>query len=107
VSYDAGSPEHIAELRKSSWTLQKFKTRPGLAEKGDHGCLQRYDGQSYDPERFELWEDAWEHDHCVLCGQMLMDETCDNAIDTGYTDGRDWVCPPCFTHYVCPKNDNT
>ncbi len=87
MSYDAGSPEHIAKLRMSSWILQKFKTRHGLVEKGAEGVLQRYDGQPYDSNRFELVEDAWEHDHCVLCGQMLMENTSDNAIDAGYTDG--------------------
>lgn len=106
MSYDSGSSEHIAELRKSSWTLQKFKTLPGLVEKGVDGPLRRYDGQPYDPIRYELWEDAWEHDHCVLCGQMLMEEACDNyAIDTGHTDGSDWICPPCFARHLSLKND--
>ena len=63
MSYDAGSPEHVAKLRKSSWTLQKYKTRPGLVERRADGMLCRYDGQPYDSKRLDLVEDAWEHDH--------------------------------------------
>jgi hypothetical protein len=106
MSYDSGSPEHIAELRKSSWSLQRFTTRHGLVDRNT-GVLHRYDGQPYDPERFELCEDAWEHDHCVTCGRVMMEHPDDAAIDTGYTDGKEWLCASCFTWYLGKSNEST
>lgn len=106
MNYDAGSPEHLTELRRSSWTLRKFTTRPGLSERAT-GILHRYDGQPYDPKRFEFLEDAWEHDHCVVCGRMLIEDPYDDAVDTGYTDGKAWLCIYCFEQHLAPKNENT
>ena len=90
--------EHIAEsvkyCRSKKWQKASWKRRPALiAKKG--GASSLYIGQTFDPEKFNLVEDGWEHDHCEICWWTLCDS--DNPEEnTGYTDGKDWVCSECY-----------
>jgi len=45
----------------------------------------------------------WDHDHCLGCGQKLMDSECEDAQKLGwmtiavplYGDDTEWVCDDC------------
>jgi Clp amino terminal domain, pathogenicity island component len=52
-----------------------------------------------DAGHFELVPDGWKADHCLICDWELS-ESEDDAHNTGYTNGRDWLCTECFEKFL-------
>ena len=55
--------------------LQEITSRTGSARwypvEGGHRVLILFQGGSYDPQRFTLQRDAWDHEHCSHCGDTI------------------------------------
>lgn len=52
-----------------------------------------YRGQPYDPDRFELMDDAWDHEHCDVCYAHV-----DDGMVYWSNDGPEYVdlCTTCY-----------
>jgi hypothetical protein len=87
-------------FRARSWTRQAWVPRPALRGKGRAGGgLELFLGQEFDPNRYELIQDAWSHDHCPLCGEEISDLPHAPYHD-GYVHGGEWICPTCYERWV-------
>jgi hypothetical protein len=87
----------IAECAGRTWTFRKWQPSPALIQKS--GTRSQYCGQKYDPTKYTLDPKGWTHDHCQICWWTLSDSE-DEAINSGYTDGRGWICTECFNNFL-------
>jgi hypothetical protein len=42
------------------------------------------------------------HDHCEICWWTLADSP-DAEVNTGFTDGRDWICTECYERFIAGR----
>ena len=50
------------------------------------------------PAGATIEKDAWDHEHCELCGEKIAEyEGCQHE---GYTNGKDWLCEKCYKEYI-------
>lgn len=49
-------------------------------------------------KQFEVKKENWDHEHCSLCWQKIMDSDSPEVERFGYTDEEEfeWICPDCF-----------
>lgn len=93
----AEAAQSITDL---SFRQQRWENQPALVSKD--GMSQRpYEaGEEFDPDIWDLVPDAWDHEHCSICG----DHVCAHP-DCGHPNSYlnnegEWVCPPCFGRYL-------
>jgi hypothetical protein len=67
------TPEQLATFRRCQFVRRVFASYPCLRsiepmddEEGWH-VSKPYHGEPYDPEKFELLEGGWDHEHCDVC----------------------------------------
>jgi Clp amino terminal domain, pathogenicity island component len=94
-------------LRKSQsldrmfhWERRLSVPRAALVKRGS-GEVMLYTGQPYDCAMFDLAEDGWKHDHCVVCWQSLYAEDRPDQ-SFGYTNGQEWLCETCCGMLIVP-----
>lgn len=93
----------IAACRGSDWRMERWKPSAALVHKNG-GRVSLYTGQQYDPEKIELVEHGWSHDHCEICWFALRDSDKDEE-NTGWTDGEHaWLCLECHEKFIAAKN---
>ena len=81
------------------WHKETWRPSPALIQK-DGGSCSQYLGQKFDPEKSDLIEVGWDHDHCEICWWTLH-EAEDEAQGVGYrNEGRSWLCTECFERFV-------
>jgi len=92
--------ESVEWVREQPWKKEKWVARAALISKGS---TSDYVGQKYDPEKTELVEDGWSHDHCEVCWWTLCES--DNQVEgEGYTtNGHAWLCSECYETFVQNK----
>lgn len=90
--------ESIAYSRSSAWQETKWRPRPALVHR-DGGRVSLYTGQGYDPDKIDLVEDGWNHDHCQICWWDLH-EADDAEHGIGYSDGEGWLCSECYNKFI-------
>ena len=96
--------EQATELRKYNWTFKKWTSRPALIDKSG-GRSSEYTGQNYDPEKTDLIEDGWTHDHCEICFATISEGDSDDDFETeGYNFENAWVCKSCYQKFIQPEN---
>jgi hypothetical protein len=88
-----------AWFQARTWTPRSWLPRPALRRKDGKGGLDLYLGQEFDPEHYELLEEAWSHDHCPLCGEEISDLP-HAPHHQGYERDGEWICPPCYERWV-------
>ena len=97
--------ELIKDCQSQKWQLKKWKAQPALIEKSGR-FIQYYYGQKYDFGKFELVEDAWDHDHCEFCNITISNCEHKNCIHEAYESADHcWVCPDCYRHLVISRED--
>lgn len=85
--------------RQQSWTRQRWQPTPALVHKKG-GRTSQYVGQKFDPDKIDLVEDGWTHDHCAVCWHALFDGEKEED-NTGWTDGnRNWLCSECHDKLI-------
>jgi len=63
---------------------------------------ETYSDPATRPEGCELVAGGWDHEHCGLCWERIMEEP--HGQPDGYTDGRHrWLCIACFERFVSPR----
>jgi hypothetical protein len=96
--------EMVGEINKDEFIFKNWFPRPGLKEKNSDFVSRLYIGQSYDKNQFDLVENGWTDDHCIICMRTLGENPNDYIETSGYFDGDDWVCKSCFEEFVLPEN---
>ena len=92
--------ELAVEFRKIEWRFADWQPPPALVDRNG-GAMSRYQGQSYDPTRFDLVDDAWDHDHCEFCWATVSSEPSWGGFSSAYTDTEGcWICPICFERII-------
>lgn len=89
--------EIIQWAKKINWDKTQWKSQQALVEKKG-GKIALYTGQKYDPEYFNLIEDAWSHDHCEICSQRIENN------DIAYQCENEIICSDCYLEFVLPEN---
>ena len=82
-----------------TWNRETWKPTAALVHKKG-GTVSQYRGQKFDPDKIDLVEDGWTHDHCEICWWTLHES--DDADDgVGYrNETNGWICTECFDHFV-------
>ena len=97
--------EDVAWIAQRSWQLEKWLCGPALIHKKG-GTVSYYRGQKFDPNKINLVQEGWSHDHCLICNWTLH-ETNDNDSGVGFTDANGgWLCQECYTKLIKPKMEN-
>ena len=80
--------EQLATFRRCAFTHRVFNPRPSLRAKspmhaddlppdsrdaGEWHMSKPYQGESFDPEEYEMSEDGWDHEHCDVCWAKVED----------------------------------
>ena len=94
------TPEQLATFARCQFVHRQFASYPSLRsieplnERGG-SFWQPYRGEAYDPEKFELVEGGWDHEHCDVCWEKIVDGvaywTNDDA-EAGHLD----LCESCY-----------
>lgn len=91
--------EEVRTCIDDPWSRQVWRPSPALIERKG-GSSRFYYGQKYDPKYFDLVEDGWTHDHCLICWWALR-ESDDPEESTGYSnESGGWICTECFERFV-------
>jgi hypothetical protein len=94
----------VVQDRERDWQRMNFKPSdmllihrgPGQGSIG----RQAVPGDEPGPGR-EIVKDGWDHVHCELCFATIA--AAGENPHEGYTDGKTWLCMPCFGKYVGPR----
>lgn len=102
--------EQILNARniEHDWQPKRWTPQPALIEING-GSSQLYHGQKYDPQYFNLVDDGWTHDHCLICFQTISNNSDQNeqVVSEGYTDQfNNWICHNCYSNFIQPKDYN-
>ncbi|WP_152051014.1 hypothetical protein [Tautonia marina] len=103
-------PNHLDQIPDAEWETfrrccfvpRTFRSYPCLLmiepmnEDGDRFWAP-FRGQPFDPQIFELVEEAWDHEHCDVCNRRIED-----GDDYWTNDGPEHVdlCPLCHPRVV-------
>ena len=101
-----GKPSDIGQIRDQVLTFKRFvwlkrewKPLDALVET-ESGRIHFDSGLADDP-RFKLVPAGWTKDWCAICGWELNPENPEHS--TGYTNGREWICPKCHDAFFDPN----
>ena len=96
--------EMVAEVEKEKFIFKNWFPRPGLKEKNTDFVSRLYIGQTFNENQFDLVEDGWINDHCLICFHTLGEDADEYKETSGHFDGEDWICKSCFEELVLPEN---
>ncbi|NDC39552.1 MAG: hypothetical protein EBZ48_16190 [Proteobacteria bacterium] len=82
-----------------TWHRETWKPTAALVHKKG-GTVSQYRGQKFDPDKIDLVERGWTHDHCEICWWTLRES--DDADDgEGYhNETNGWICSECFQQFI-------
>ncbi len=69
-------------------------------EPGGHRVLVLYEGGSFDEMVFEVASQAWDHEHCDACGEIIPPMTLCYVTRQGHYLS---LCEKCYQRYVMDK----
>jgi hypothetical protein len=97
--------KYAAECMVQKWELLTWVKQPALVNKERTKSCQ-YTGQQYDPKKFDVDPQGWDHEHCRFCFVTISDCGHSNCCGEGYTNGdNEWICPDCFEHLITNGED--
>ncbi len=101
-SWWADGEIELVEDRTRAWTLTKYKAADGywIVEDGYRMLGKVTPGRELPPGAV-IQENAWDHEHCALCWGKISEY--ENDSPEGYTDGKHWICPPCYEKHILPR----
>jgi hypothetical protein len=92
--------ERVNVLRKSNWYWQKQPWKARDLAVGKDGRLSFDVSLAEDAKSFELRQREWKTDQCPICFWALFESENQSQHNTGYTNGRDWVCIECYEKFL-------
>lgn len=83
---------------KGDFVLQTFRKSPAMVARepvNGHRMWTKYDPAVFDERVYELVPDMWDHEHCVICWDKILDG--DGFWENG--DGR-ILCEECHGEFL-------
>jgi len=96
--------EIATDFRSLKWDRKLWTNQPALVAKSGKSVCQ-YLGQEFDPNEYDLVDNAWNHDHCEFCNVTIKDCDSGRCITEGYVNEGTWLCPDCFEHIIKNEED--
>jgi len=95
-------PKLVAKAQAiKRWRKERFAVTNAWVLKSNPSAHKKpSQNEPFDPEKYEIREGAWNHEHCMLC--MTTISLLPEHQSEGYTDGREWLCVACYDKYVAP-----
>jgi hypothetical protein len=92
----------LVEDRSRQWQLRTFEPSDALGfDVEGQPVVRKREVDEDMTTSAHLLPDGWEHEHCALCWQKI--SLLPDTDQTGYTDGRDWLCTPCHDKFIKPR----
>ena len=93
--------EAVMRCREHSWYWHKqaWKKRDIVMDR-QSGRVSFDLRLAADPAKFELVKEGWKKDRCAVCRWELYEAPEDETHNTGYTNGRGWLCTECFEKFM-------
>jgi hypothetical protein len=98
------TPQQVAlvEDRSRHWRLTSFEPSATVAFESDGQTVVRKRQADDDiATAAHVVPGGWDHEHCALCWQKISGIA--GANQSGYTDGRDWLCTDCYEKFIIPR----
>ena len=96
--------DDISMIQSQRLELKKWKSSPALFDKSGK-YAQPYSGKKFDPEKFVLVENGWDHDHCRFCWATISDCDHKKCVHEAYDSNCGWICPDCYQHLIVNEED--
>jgi hypothetical protein len=77
----------LVEDRCRCWQAQTFRPSDALVQSPTN--------------EIEVMPEGWDHEHCTLCWQKISLRSGD--CQSGYTDGKSWLCTECYEKFIIPR----
>ncbi len=63
--------------------------------------IDTYDGVALYRKKYSRYSESWDHDHCDICSQKLMEAPGQDIENEGYStdDSYNWICIGCANKY--------
>lgn len=87
----------VSRYREHSWHWIKRKWKPpDIAVHRTTGQISFDLNLAQGAAHFEVVKGVWKKDHCAVCGWIIWDAPENVSINTGYSNGREWLCLECY-----------
>lgn len=90
----------VSEIKLSDFQYSNWLPRPALRDKKSGLITHLFVGQKFDETYFDLDNNGWTHDHCLICFNAIGADSNDYIYTDGYNSGSDWVCKSCYDELV-------
>ena len=95
AQWDRGFVESaVANNRRFLWRKQAYAAPDVVVQRSD-GAISFDTGLAKDTSAFEMVKGGWQETTCLICHWKL-EESDNPEHNTGYTNGRDWLCCECY-----------
>ncbi|HEY7099726.1 MAG TPA: Clp protease N-terminal domain-containing protein [Terriglobales bacterium] len=92
----------VAECRRFVWQKKNFAA-PDVVLRRSDGTISFDMSLAQDPTTYEILKGGWQETECMVCHWSL-DESEDHEHNTGYTNGRNWLCTECYDKFMKPPD---
>jgi hypothetical protein len=92
--------EAVRDCRRFLWQIRAF-VAPDIVVRRTDGAISFDKHLAEHDADFRLVEGGWNEVACVICRWQLQ-EGDDPERNTGYTNGRDWLCIECHERFLKP-----
>ncbi len=90
----------VSRYREHSWHWIKRPWTPrDLVVHRPTGQISFDLSLAQDAANFEVVKGVWKRDHCAICGWALFQTPEDAAHNSGYSNGREWLCVECYEKF--------
>lgn len=87
--------EMVEDLKETNFKFSKWFARPALIDKKS-GATHLFSGQKFDKNYFDLDDEGWTHDHCLICSVVISEQESEYVKHEGYFDEWNWICKDCY-----------
>ena len=98
----------VVQRKDTTFTLETYDVTAALLRPGEKYNFTTW----WRPDQLQLAQDttrvwhkrtyiaqsAGDHEHCFLCWRRISNNASED--NSGYTDGRDWLCETCHNRYI-------
>jgi ClpA/ClpB-like protein len=92
--------QKVSTCRKFNWHWRKSPWKARNLAVGKDGKISFDVSLAADTKNFDLQQGGWKKDYCAICRWELYEFENQPEHNTGYTNGRDWVCTECYEKFL-------
>jgi hypothetical protein len=92
--------QKVRTCRKFNWHWRKSLWKARNLAVGKDGRISFDVSLAANTKDFDLQPGGWKKDYCAICRWELFESENQPEHNTGYTNGRDWVCTECYEKFL-------